>query len=129
VSIVDDDYLCTNSERAFESAKEQGLRVDLPGPTELFIDLDTDADRAAYERSKAILVREYDVNPEDIEERPSRGGTGTHVRINMPKELTPLERIAFQAALGSDCVRELLSLTRLIAGDPHPTLFFEKEAA
>jgi hypothetical protein len=51
--------------------------VDLPGPNELFIDLDTAADRAAYERGREILVREFDVNPEDIEERPSRGGTGT----------------------------------------------------
>lgn len=35
------------------------------------------------------------------------------------------QRIAWQAALGSDPVRELLSAIRHYKGDPHPTLFVE----
>lgn len=52
-----------------------------------------------------------------------------HIRIQLPWELTDWERIAWQAALGSDPVRELLSCLRLRKGDAHPTMLIEPKDA
>ena len=38
------------------------------------------------------------------------------------------KRILLQALLGSDPVREMLSLIRVLNDDEHPTLFMEKPA-
>ncbi len=110
-----------------------GFVVTYPADNELQIDIDNDEDMARHEKSWVSLVRNIDreagTSPTLTEEHrritPSRSGTGKHVRITLPFPLTPLERIAFQAAMGSDAVRELLSIFRLRMGDQSPTLLLE----
>lgn len=120
---TDPDYLATNSQMAIDNAAVLGHIVDFPADNELQIDLDSEADKERFYRSFEILSREFGV-PTAVW-NTSKSGEGHHVRITMPFDLTPWQRIALQAALGSDPVRELLSAVRLHAGDPHPTLFFE----
>ena len=49
-----------------------------------------------------------------------------HVYIELPTAMPVEERIALQASLGSDPVREFLNLMRVKAGTEHPILLFEK---
>jgi hypothetical protein len=43
----------------------------------------------------------------------------------MPYTVTSIERVALQAMLGSDSIREMLSWLRLRRGIDTPTIFFE----
>ncbi len=58
--------------------------------------------------------------------RSSNHGNHWHVEVISSQGLNKAERIALQAALGSDRKRELLSLCRYFAGSRYPTLFFEE---
>lgn len=111
-----------------------GFVVTYPADNELQIDIDSASDMARHEKSWTCLIRNIDreagKSPFMTEEHrritPSRsGGDKRHIRIALPFPLTPLERIAFQAALGSDPVRELLSIFRLRMGDQNPSLLLE----
>lgn len=118
------EYLVTNSARLIEASEANGLCVSLPAENELQIDIDSDADWSRFLRGWEIFSREFPlVGPYLV--TPSKSGTGKHVRIRTPWPVEPWQRIAWQASLGSDHVRELLSGVRLIAGDPHPTLLVE----
>ena len=57
--------------------------------------------------------------------RPSRSGyPHRHVILRANRDLSPPERIALQACMGSDLVREFLSLMRYMGGG-EATTFFE----
>jgi hypothetical protein len=62
---------------------------------------------------------------EEIHTGESRGGN-QHFTVTLKRNITPIERIALQAVLGSDPRREAHSLRRWLAGEKNPTLFFEK---
>lgn len=57
---------------------------------------------------------------------PSKSGN-LHVTIKLPIAMSAQERIAWQAALGSDPKREMLGLIRVAMGNESPILFFEKQ--
>ena len=108
--------------------KEQGLTVVLPKDDELQIDIDCDAQYELFQRMYTRLRKEFS-EVELVSATISKGGLpGRHIVVKLPFELeTPMERIAFQAALGSDPMRELLSIFRVYNGDSHPTLLVEKK--
>lgn len=113
-------------------AAREGLRVDLPGPYELFIDIDSQEDREHYDAMRAILIQN---GIEIVSERETPSSKSaerhSHIRLvlNSPEPLTPIERIALQACLGSDRKRELLSWLRIrLKLDRPPTVFFERES-
>ena len=116
-----------DSECAIQEAKDNGLDVVFPKPSELQVDIDSDA---AYERYCGVLDRLLHHLPFVTESiTPSRSGyPKRHIVLTLREPVTDVQRIALQAILGSDPVRELLSLKRIENGDPHPTLFFEKKA-
>lgn len=61
-----------------------------------------------------------------IHESPSKSGLPhRHITITFDFDLTQWQRLAFQAALGSDTKRECLGCIMTLAGDEHPTLFLE----
>ena len=125
---TDPEYLRTNSERVIAEAEGMGLIVDLPEDNELQIDIDSGTDMDRFRRSFEILKRELGIIDDDVTITPSRNKVdGRHIRVRMGFDLSPIQRIALQAACGSDPIRELLSLVRLFAGDEHPTLFLEKK--
>lgn len=103
-------------------AEALGLRVVLPRDNELFIDIDTEegakqlADAVPHLGEGWVVTRDT----------PSRsGGIRRHVVVVVPFDLTPLDRVAWQAALGSDRQRALRELQDLREGKPVPTCFFE----
>ena len=51
-------------------------------------------------------------------------GQGTHIVINLPIEIDDVERIAWQAAFGSDGKREALNLLRVRRNIKNPILLF-----
>lgn len=103
------------------------LRVDYPARDELFLDYDSSE---AYERGLellAIAIRESLVS--DYFATVSPSGRGYHVRVSLQNPLESVhERIALQAALGSDPKRELLSLVCHADGckDESVSVFFER---
>jgi hypothetical protein len=105
----------------------EGNRIVLPQSNELQVDIDSDEQYAVFQKSLACLKRnETESDDIKVEEHPSRSGLPRrHITITMPFDLEPWERIAFQAALGSDPIRELVSIYRLMRNDRHPTLFVE----
>lgn len=111
---------------ALQKAKDAGLQVVYPENNELQIDADSEEDRHRFYRVFHILQRQH---PEaTYQEWVSRSGNAWHIRVTLPFEVTALQRIALQAALGSDGVRELLGYIRHTEyGDPQPTLFLEQQ--
>lgn len=109
-----------------ETAEKLGLQIVEPGPRDVFVDIDTDAD---YRHLTAMLdvVNAVEVYLKIGAEYPSKSGLPRrHVYVVADRDLTPVERIAIQATLGSDRKRELLSLLRVwLHTDRQPTVFFE----
>lgn len=115
------------SSYAFQEAKDQNCKVVLPSEYDLQIDIDSEADFKVYTKHKEIFLKHYGIVQETV--APSKSGQPgkQHITLTLKSPVTPLERIALQACLGSDRKRELLSLSRIKINDPHPTLFLEKK--
>lgn len=114
----------TRREHAEEQAKAKGCIVVEPKPNELFIDIDRVEDLEFFYKQIGHITKRC---PLSYEVRPSLRKDHFHVVVCFEnRELTEWERIALQAVLGSDRVRELISVFRLLDGDKTPTLFFEK---
>jgi hypothetical protein len=101
-----------------------GLVVVEPAASELFLDLDT-----GLEEFRTLL---YDVAAtaglriHRVDFWPSRKPGHWHAVVALEHEITPVMRIALQAALGSDRKRELLGLMRILLDvAAAPTVFFE----
>jgi hypothetical protein len=106
----------------------EGFTIMTPADNELLLDIDTEANWEFFLKAIKRLIEEY---PGGIAWRswPSKGGLPKrHVSVRMPFDMDAAQRIAFQAVLGSDLVREMLSLFRSQQGDPLPTLLAEKES-
>lgn len=123
------DYYPTgnpNSQNAIERARDEGLVVVFPKSNELFIDIDN-------EHSFQLFLKQFDIMSKYLgatgyEQSPSKSGMPKqHVTVYMDRDVTEIERLALQAMLGSDRVRELLGYVQEKNGDPHPTLFLEKK--
>lgn len=115
----------------YEEAEMLGLKVVLPKSDELFIDLDDEANRTILMEGLQVLednMFTFEVSKETV----SKSGNA-HIYVETGLELTDAERCLFQACLGSDLKRELLSALRIIVGKKSkkltrdPTVFFEKE--
>lgn len=105
----------------------------LPKANELFIDLDSDDAWETFKANYNLLHKlRLDGKGTPVSyytSAPSRSKPeGRHVTVTCKRDLTPIERIAYQAVLGSDLRRELYSLWRIENGDAIPTLFYEKGA-
>lgn len=124
-----EDYDLNEAREIFIARVEsEGFRVVLPADNELQIDIDNGLHYATFLRNLESLARNMeDADEWLIEMHPSKSGPPRrHITIQLPGTVTPWQRIALQAALGSDPMRELLSSIRLMRGDVHPTLFVEK---
>ncbi len=124
-----------NSEKMKDYAENNGLEVVIPGPNELFIDLDTDQGYQLFKNQFEVLVQLVDATI--VRDEPSRSGLPHRhivVSIRVPKNEnssqipTELEKMALQTMLGSDRRCEILRYMRWRQHDPHPTVFLEKKA-
>jgi len=117
-----------NSQRAFEEAEAIGGRVVLPEANELQIDIDSKVELDEFHKRLRRLENNVPNFRQSYLIYPSKSGNPNkfHITIPLQSDVTPWQRIALQACLGSDPIREILSAARLLKGDPYPTLFIEK---
>jgi hypothetical protein len=114
-----------NSQRAINEAKEKGLLVVFPAENELQIDIDNEHSYQMYVKQMDIVTKYVGV--ESFIEHPSKSGLPKrHITVRLKSPVTMIERIALQACLGSDRVREVLGYVQYKNGDPNPVLFLEK---
>jgi hypothetical protein len=109
-------------------AELDGLEVWHADPRTLLMDLDT---HEPIEQFRRLLPKATELfGARVVEEYESRSGTGhLHVIIDLIDPQPAAFRIALQAALGSDPIRELLSLRRLANGIEEPSRLFRKRDA
>lgn len=109
----------------------EGNKILYPEDNELLIDIDSEDHYNTFLNSFHILAREcFEEYGQTLtwSEKESRSGyPRKHIYIRLPFEVDVWQRIAWQAALGSDPVRELLSSIRALRGDEHPTLLVEAQ--
>ena len=97
-----------------DKAFEKGLVAVLPNENELFLDIDTDEDYKIFLFHRTLLGERFFAYPE-YECIPSSSGLPhRHIIVTLPFKVTQDQRIALQAALGSDRKRELLSICESI---------------
>lgn len=117
-----------SSETAYREAADDNLEVVLPEPYDLFIDIDDEDAYKRFDKAMDCIINHF--NGQVIKNTPSRSGLPKrHIVVRLDRHVTDAERIALQAALGSDPVREILGIVRVQHKDPHPTLFLENKIA
>lgn len=111
---------------AVEEAERRGLVIVTPEDDEVFVDIDNERDLEWFERAVDKIAGATSIL---WEVRPSPSGRPGRfhaiVVFLYDVELDAYARIAFQAALGSDRMRETLGLVRALGDETVPTLFFE----
>jgi hypothetical protein len=107
-------------------AKEKGLKVVLPEDNQLQIDLDTE--EAFDEFNRRLDWFEFEKGAYTAESHFSNSGKPhRHITLTFKNvKFEEYQRIALQAALGSDIIREYLNCKRLWKGCKNPTRLFEK---
>lgn len=121
-----------NSNRALERAAVEGLEVVYPEPNQLFVDIDNEHSYRLYLNQTGILQKFVGIFA--VKENPSKSSTPDsryklHITLTFDSvTFTTLERLALQAMLGSDRVREILGYVEYKGNDPTPVLFLEKTA-
>lgn len=118
-------YAPQSLEMAKRVAYEKGQRVVLPGPCELFLDIDRQEDLELMTQILGIIGKQmaYETS---IYPSPSGEHGHYHVIVTLDRAVSPLERICLQAILGSDRKREAISWGRHQQGEDNVTRFFQK---
>lgn len=113
-----------------KAAEARGDQIVVPQPNQLQIDIDSETamdlfiDRWASFSGE--ISEEYDGWTPTFVAIPSGSGLPhQHVTVTLPFEVSVWERIAWQAVLGSDLLREFMSALRAHRNDDMPTLFTE----
>jgi hypothetical protein len=118
------DFQSIKSEWAFKEAERLGQIVVLPLEDQLFVDLDSEEALQTFNKN----LPKFELHMAEVKSvtrRPSRNGN-THAIVTLYSTMEPNTRILYQLFLGSDPLREMLSMIRYENGDKHPTLFIEK---
>ncbi len=111
-------------EREIERAARRGCRVIFPERNQLQLDIDTPAQLAAFEARIEFLRRGEECSVEIV---PSKSRGHFHVTVTFPhREFGDVERIALQAVLGSDPLREYMAYLRVLDGWERPCRLFAK---
>lgn len=111
-----------------QRALERGQVIEPSTPRLLQIDIDGPE---AYERFE-MLLEMWEGCPTlprlgTIVERDSRTPGNKHITIELDTDFSVSDRILFQALLGSDLKRELLSLASLRNGHENPIVLYRTE--
>lgn len=126
-TIRDGNALVYNAARNVkEVAEALGLTLVLPADNELQLDIDTPAQRQQF-TAHLGLVQDF-VSCVVDRETVSKGGN-SHIYLKLGRAISPTERVALQAMLGSDPKREFLSLMRVwYQPELPPSAMFEGSA-
>ena len=125
----DDEAIAAS--KKLESAGYEGWEVVVANDYTLQIDYDRVPKDRCPAKFKAVLSllgqRFKSKEALTYEIHRSKSGKGNHVIIHIPDPLEDIERIAWQAAFGSDGVREALNLLRIKRHIKNPVLLFMKK--
>lgn len=110
------------------AAEGDGCVVVIPKSNELFIDIDSESQFETFKRLIVTFQKLEHGARWTMAPSPSGKPGHYHVTVRLGRDIDNRERILLQAVLGSDPMRELLSLQRCDAGNPNPSLFFERPA-
>lgn len=109
-------------------AEKNGLVVAIPDRDELQLDIDS---QEAYERFQKMMESLQIFTSKRaivVWDGPSKSGLPKrHIVIKLPWRLTMPIRIALQASMGSDGIRELNNIRRVMNQDIYPIALFEKK--
>lgn len=120
------DGVMRTQERCAEWAAQLGCDLVVASDRELFIDIDTEHQFQVFSHvvralKTHIACKVVRIDPSK-QELPHR-----HIVVELREPLPLVVRVALQAALGSDPMRELLSTIRAMNGEENVVLFFEKK--
>jgi len=124
--VKDADPYIERSAKYIERMEKEGYVVVTPGRTEVQVDIDSKEQYAVFLKQLDALEKRGSVAR--VIMTISKSG-GRHFRVFLHREINKVERIAIQAALGSDPLRELLSMFQYWDGDPIPSLMAERKEA
>lgn len=140
------EYFEEIREQSFSAARENGcevivasasqiqLDIDQPWPTWASLSSDNDGldilnilAATAGDRSRDVLARLLEFVVVLKWDAWSSSSDNTHIMLTCTREFTPCERIAIQAILGSDPMREMLNLRRVWCGAEEPIALFRPQ--
>ena len=125
-AVLETEEYMEEREKYCERMKSEGYKILVPEKDELFIDIDSEEDYKHFSKMITRVMKEF--TGITFTEKPSKSGLPKrHIVVRWPWEIENIERITWQAILGSDRTREMLSMFRMYNEDPVPTLFAEKE--
>jgi hypothetical protein len=120
--------LATTQAQAMEQAEAEGLEVIHGDSQTLLIDLDDAESIRYYNEQLPSIKKELEARGNKLTKKQSytsKSGVGRHVILKLKHPLPLEQRLIIQACLGSDRVKEFLSLMRFVDGDPEPCLLFK----
>lgn len=94
-------------------ARAKNCSVVFPEPNQIQLDIDS-YDRLQVYRGMFAAMGDFISIPEPEFQSSKSGGSHYHVTVTFPVDLNEWQRIALQAILGSDPMRELLNALRLM---------------
>lgn len=114
-----------SEEEAEQLAAQEGLWAFFPANNEVFLDIDS-PDYEVREKVLSALASggESSLVPTGQLVTTSKSGN-KHVYLRFNTNLDPLERLLIQSVLGSDPVKEALTLLRINAGGTGAVALFE----
>ena len=108
---------------AKKEAETHNLVCCIPGKTDLQIDLDTEDQYKQFCKAFSVMSRYRSLEIVSLQWSRS-GAPHRHIYLNTTR-VSDTKRVALQAMLGSDVVRENLSMQRIACGYKNPTVLFE----
>ena len=118
----DGKYICWSIESAIKEAEINGFEVIHSNIDRLLLDLDDEQALKTYEKVLPVVAVQLELK--ELDRWKSKSGTGTHVILQC-KPLSFVKRVAIQAALGSDPIRECLAISMEIDGLIEPSVLFK----
>ncbi len=123
---LDNDCYHLDPTDYIEEAKKEGYSVIISDNKHLFIDIDSEKSFQTYQKMLPHLEHFFSLRVES--DQPSKDGLPKrHIILKLYKDLPIEMRVALQACLGSDLVREMNSILRCFYKISPVSFFFEKK--
>lgn len=121
-------YTEFDREDTLKFAEDNGLKLVIPDENELQLDIDTEEQYQQFNKVYGSLQIAFNDRATIVWDKPSKSGLPKrHIIVKLPWNLPVECRVALQAALGSDPIREINNVRRIMNQDIYPVALFEKQ--